>query len=314
MADTAESTSSQTPALDAQAATSTAVEEIETLNDGTAGESAEDKAVKEAAAKSLKERFKLKVDGEEFEEEIDWNDKERIKRALQMERVANKRMSEKANIDKDMRQLVSLLQTQPDAVLAELGHDVEKFAQDVLNRKLEEMQKSPEQKEKEAMQKELERLRKEAEGSKKAQEEAEMLRERQLAIVDYDNQIDEALANNPDLPKNSYVVKRIADLMMFALQNNMPNITVKDIVPVLKKEIHSEWGDMFSQMPEDILERVVGKDNINRVRKAVVKKQKEVAATAKNVLSTGGDDRQSEADKAKKKETLNDFLKSLGKR
>lgn len=313
MSDTGESNSSQPEALDAKAATSTAVSEIENLNEEVVGESQEAKQAAVEAAIALKEKFKLKVDGEEFEEEVDWNDKERIKRALQMERVANKRMGETAQTRKDMQQLVALLQSQPDAVLSELGHDVEKFAQDILNRKLEEMQKSPEQKEKEALQKELERLRKEADDSKKAKEEAEFLRLQEQAVQDLDEQITQALEGNPDLPKNSYVIKRIADLMIFAHENGRKDIKVKDIVPVLKNEIHSEWSEMFSKMPEDILENIIGKDNINRVRRAIMKKQKETVPTASSVLSTGADVK-IDAAKDKKRENLNDFLKSLGKR
>lgn len=263
-------------------------------------------------AKSLKKLFKLKVDGEEFDEEFDPSDDEAVKKHLQMSKVAQKRMNETAQVQKDMKELVKLLQTTPDAVLAELGINVEEFATNVLNKKLDDMKKSPEQKELEKLREEAQKERGEKEKLKQEKEQSDMLRLQEKARQEFNDELKAALENEPDLPQNAYVTKRVADLMIFALENNI-KATVKEILPIVKKEIHSEWFDMFSKMPEDVLHRVVGPDNFTRVRKSILKKQKEAGTTPQSIVSTGISDTKN-VQKEKEKVKASAFFNSLGRK
>lgn len=305
MSDTtgAASAASQPATAGAEATTEADIDTGEGLAEEAASKNPE-------AAKSLKKLFKLKVDGEEFDEEIDLSDEEAIKKHLQFSKVAQKRMGETAQVQKDMQELLKVLKSTPDAVLAELGVNVEDFATQVLNKKLEDMQKSPEQKELEKLRQDAKKAQEETEKLKAEKDQESMLRMQEKARQEFDDELTTALENEPDLPKNSYVVKRVADLMIYALENNI-KAGVKDIIPIVKREIHGEWYEMFSKMPEDVLERVVGKDNIGRVRKALIKKQKEAAPTANNVMQTGTSEQNANS-KPKEKIKISDFIKGLG--
>jgi hypothetical protein len=227
------------------------------------------KAVKKAK-EALKRKFKLKVDGEEFEEELDLGDEEAIKKHLQMSKVSQKRMQEKAQIEKDMRQLLEILKNDPDSVLAELGIDPDEHAKKRLQRKLDEMQKSPEQKEKEKFEAELKAAREEAEKLKKEKEDLSFQQMQEKYRQEFDRDLDQALSSDPDLPKNPYVIKRVTDLMIFAMENKMPNVKIKDIIPIVKTEIYNEWNQMFDNFSEEQLEKAWGTKNIDRVRKALL--------------------------------------------
>ncbi len=266
-----------------------------------------DKKAKDA----LKRKFKIKVDGEEFEEDLDLGDEEAIKKHLQMSKAAQKRMQEKSAIEKDMRQLLEVLKNDPDSVLEELGFDLDAHAQKRLQRKLDEMQKSPEQKEKEKFEAELKAAKEEAEQLKKEKEELDFQRMQEKYRQQFDQELDQALSSEPDLPKNSYVIKRITDLMIFAMENKMPNVKIKDIIPIVKQEIYSEWNTMFDNFSEDQLEKAWGKKNIDRVRKALMKKNKQAPVTPTQVPQTGKSDVKTE-DKGKEKLNMKDFFRTVG--
>jgi hypothetical protein len=264
-----------------------------------------------AAEKSLKRKYKLKVDGEEFEEEFDLGDDESIKKHLQMSKAAQKRMQEKSQIEKDMRQLLEILKTDPDSVLQELGIDPDEHAKKRLQRKLDEMQKSPEQKEKEKFEAELKASREESANLKKEKEEADFLRMQEKYRQEFDKELDTALSSDPDLPKNAYVIKRITDLMIFAMENKMPNVKMKDIIPIVKQEIYTEWNQMFDNFSEDQLEKAWGKKNIDRVRKALMKRQKQAPVTPAQVVQTGKAE-VSAQEKPKEAISMKNFFKTIG--
>lgn len=265
------------------------------------------------AAKSAKRKYKLKVDGEDFEEEFDASNEEEVVKALQLRKVANKRMGEKAQIEKDMRQLLEILKNDPDSVLQELGIDPDEHAKKRLQRKLDEMQKSPEQKEKEKFEAELKAAKEEADKLRKDKEQSDFQRMQDKYRQQFDVELDDALSGDPDMPKNSYVIKRITDLMIFAMENKMPGVKVKDIVPIVKQEIYGEWQQMFDNFTEDQLEKAWGKKNIDRVRKALLKKQRTVTPTAQTVQQTGASETKSQENQGVKKEKMKDFFSKIGK-
>lgn len=268
----------------------------------------------EAVKQALKKKYKLKVDGEEFEEDFDPSNEEEVIKALQLRKVANKRMNEKAQIEKDMRQLLDILKNDPDSVLQELGIDPDEHAKKRLQRKLDEMNKSPEQKEKEKFETELKAAREEADKLKKEKEDIDFQRMQERYREQFDKELEEALDGDPDMPKNAYVIKRVTDLMIFAMENKMPGVKVKDIVPVVKQEIYKEWQQMFDNFSEDQLENAWGKKNIDRVRKALLKKQRSATPNAQTVAQqTGQSEIKTQESQGVKKEKMKDFFSKLGK-
>ena len=71
----------------------------------------------EAPAQPNKKKFKLKVDGQELEEELDLNDEETLKRHLQMSKAAQKRMSEAAKARREAEEIVGMFKGDLKSVL-----------------------------------------------------------------------------------------------------------------------------------------------------------------------------------------------------
>mgnify|MGYP000730495121 CR=1 FL=1 len=108
-----------------------------------------------AEQKAIKE-YLLKVNGKEIKTQIDLNDDERIKKALQLEAASQEAFQRAAAKDKELLQMnnqldqfFKLLQENPLSILMnpELGLNAEEIANKILDKRIEEEMKSPEQKE-----------------------------------------------------------------------------------------------------------------------------------------------------------------------
>lgn len=269
----------------------------------------------EAAAKKA---YKLKVNGKDLE--VD--ETELLKRA-QMGYSADEKWQETAKMRKQMDGFIQLLQTNPEKALEQMGYDVDKLAEERIQKRITEMQKSPEQIEKEKMQRELEEMKAEREREKQETQQREMQRLQDQYAIELENDISSALdSNNFGFPKTPYVVKRIADTMILAVQqgiatNNskLKNISAKDVLPLVEQEIRQELSEMYAASPDDVFEKLVGKDRLNKYRRSKIKKTTAKTASVSDVKSTGTKELQKvmeEQNKAQKKLNSKDFFKNLG--
>lgn len=270
------------------------------------------KTEKKAHEKRI-EKFKLKVDGREEDFEIDLNDHEQVKNHLQKSRASSKRMEESANLRKSAEQFIELLKTNPRKVLSDpnIGVDLKNLAQEIINDQLEQAAKSPEQIEKEQLQKELQEIKdkyKKDEDDRKDRDFKRLQAEQEEKIQ---NNIESALKDG-GLPKSPYTVRKMAELMMLALENGK-NLEPKDLVPMLKNQMNADFKDFFSASNDDVLEELLGKERISSMQKrriAKVKATQPTAQTASSVKPTGT---------TKPMETktpgisMRDFLKGKGK-
>lgn len=271
------------------------------------GETQEQKTERE-----LKKKLKLKVRGKEREEEIDFNDDEKLRKMLEKAYGADETFQEASKTRKQMEAFAKLLQEDPVEALRHFGHDVDAIAQKYLESRIEEMQKSPEQLE-------LEKLRKEVEKERKARERIEQERiEAQKAQIEqeYARKLDDEITGSlakANLPKSPYVVKRIAENLMIALQKGYTDVSVDDVLPVVDKQIKSELRDFFGALPEDVFEQILGNDVVTKLRKQRVAKAKQAPVTASSVKPTGVSEAL-KAETVKKEEKLSskDFFRRLG--
>lgn len=301
--------SSETPVVEESEVVETSGEEVENAEDSS-DPSSEPKAEK----KPNKKKIKYKVDGEEIEEELDLDNEEELVKRSSLAKAAHKRMEEAAQMRKDFEQFLTVFKQDPAQVMQALGLNVDDFAEKYLDSKLQELQKTPEQKKQEQLEKELEKYKKEAEAAKKAQEEAMFAKMQAQVAKEIEDDITDALKSTPDLPRSPYVVKRIAEAMMIAFEKGHTGVKVKDVLPIVKKQIQSEWQDMFGQLPEDILEQVVGKPNIERLRKNRIKQAKQQVTQAAKVTPTGqSETKKQEKEDAQQKIKARDFFKNLGR-
>lgn len=253
-------------------------------------------------------KFKLKVDGQEYEEEIDLSDEEGLKKHLQMSKAAQKRMKEATELRKAAEQFIDILRTNPRKVLSDpnIGVDLKKFAQEIMNEEIENASKSPEELEKEALTKELEELREKYKKDEEDRKQKEFERLQNDAEQKLESDIGDALKTS-ELPKTPYTVRKMAEIMMIALENNI-DLNAKDVIPLMRKQMKQDITEMFSAASDDVLEELVGKDNISRLRKRNLAKAKKAVETASAVQPTGTEVKK-EA-KEPQKMTIRDFLKA----
>lgn len=265
-------------------------------------------AAKEAARlRSLR----LKVDGQEFDEELPFeipDDPEAVeymKRQLQMARMGSKRAQEYAQLEKEIRQLITEGTKNPRKLLKELSIDEKELARQIIEQEIENAQKSPEQLEKERIEEELKMLKEEREKEKQEFERKEFERLQEQAYEKYDAQMTSALESS-DLPKEPYVVKKIADYMLVALQQGY-DVSAEDVIPLVREEIKNDLQSLIRVMPDEAIEQFLGKEVFGRFRKKNLAKAKEVAAvsSAKAVRDTGG---KAPTKEPEKKLTFKDFF------
>src|SRR5574343_645073 len=109
--------------------------------------SQEIKNEEQKAQEKLLRKFKLKVDGEEIEEEIDLNDTDRLAKELQLARAAKKRMAEAQMSKRQAYELAQMLEKDPAALLRKMGDKGYDYAEQLLLEKIQREMMTPEQRE-----------------------------------------------------------------------------------------------------------------------------------------------------------------------
>ncbi len=251
--------------------------------------------VKAAAKEAARLRsLRLKVDGREIEEDLPFeipDDPEAVeymKRHLQMSRMGTKRAQEYAQLEKEIRQLITEGSQNPRKLLKELNIDERELARQIIEQEIENAQKSPEQLEKERIEAELKSLKEEREREKQEFEQKEFERLQEQAYERYDQQMTDALERS-NLPKEPYVVKKIADYMLVALREGY-DVSADDVIPLVKQELEKDIQTLINAMPDEALEQFLGKQRLANFRKKNLAKAKEAVAvsSAKAVKDTGG--------------------------
>lgn len=299
--------SSEKELTDAELEAAEAEEEAE---EGKKDEGKDKKSKKEEKAleKRLK-KLKLKVDGKEEELELDLDNDEELTRHLQMARMGQKRASEKAQLEKELTAFFEAVKNDPLSILEqELGMDKEKIIEDYINAQIEAAKKSPEQIEREKMEKELQALRNERKREKEEAERRELERLQQQEFERVDMQMEQALSKS-DLPKSPFVVKKIADYMLVAIEAGY-DVSPEDVIPLVREEMHNDLKEMFGALPEEVVEGLLGEQVINKLRKRRVAKAQEAkkALPSSKVADTGAVKKE---DSNKPKEKL-DYKKFFG--
>lgn len=243
----------------------------------SAAPSVEDKAIDAAAktgqitkaqAAEMKKVLKLKIDGQEEDFEMPQDDEE-LKKHFQKSKAFDKRLKEFSGYKSQVDSLISQLQNDPESVLEKMGIDVDGFAEKRLTKAVENAKKSPDQLEKEKMTKELEDLRKEKKQAEEDRQKAELEKMKNQHAQEIEVSITDALESSKSIlpKKNPLVYQRIAQTMLLAMQNGYPEVSAKDVIPVVEKQWKAELNDLFNVLPEETLETLVGKANLDRYRK-----------------------------------------------
>jgi hypothetical protein len=300
--------------VDAPEVADDAAEGSENLEASEAGSELEDQIAEAQANGASKkeiqkmiEKFELKVNGKNVVREIDLNDKEAIKRELQLALAGRQTMQEMAELKKLYNQEIDRLRQDPFAVLKELGIDPDELSYSHLERKVQEAQKSPEEQERDRLQKELEELRGKARQEEERRIQSEQSRLQEQAAKQLDDEIDDALDQYKHLPRSPRVVKHIASVMMWALDNGMEDITVKDVLPTVEKELKKEISDIIDNLPEEFIEEFIGQRGMEKMRKKRVAQAAQQPKSVANIKPAAK--AKSAESKPSAKRSLEDFLR-----
>ena len=239
-------------------------------------------------------KLKLKVDGQDFDEELPFelpDDPEVIAymtKQLQMSKMAQKRAQSYSQLESNVNNFIEELQKNPRKVLSDprYGIDLKKVAAEMIEEEINNSKKSPEQLKAESLEAELKELRDSRDKEKKSSEEREFERLQQQEAERYDVQMTRALEKS-DLPKSPYVVKKMADYMLLALQNGV-DASPEEVLPLVREEILEDIKSMFAVMPEDVVEGIIGKDTIKKIRqRQVANAKKAVGQSPRSIIETG---------------------------
>lgn len=253
---------------------------------------------------NLKKKYQLKVNNKVKDVELDLGNDEEIQKYLSKALGAEEKFQEAANMRKQMEQLIGELKNNPLAILKhpELGIDVRKLAEMVLTEEIEEMQLTPEQKKIRDLENALKEREEKEKAALEAKEKAERERLENEAMVQLDEQISQALSKST-LPQSPYVVRRLTDYMIQAMDAGFKDVTFEQILPYVEEQITGELNRLFESAPDDtfdkLMESVVGKKNLDKYRKKQVSK---VKVQPKPVIrDTGASNKKTEEEKPEPK-------------
>ena len=297
-------------------------DQISAGSEGSASEVDLQNAVEDAIAsgaskkevQNLIKEFQLKVNGKVINKQIDLSDENNLRNELQLAAAARQSMQEAANLKKMYEKEVGRLKQNPWEVLQELGLDPDELAELRIQQRIEEMKKSPEQLERERIQVELQAAREEARRLKEERDATQFEQLKEQAAAQIEVEIEQALDSHKTLPKSRHIVKRIADSMLWAINNGFDDVTAEDVMPLVEKEWRDEMSRLMDDSPEDILEQLIGQRNIERLRaKRLNAMNTSNAKTAASIKSTSASvQKKNEAPKEKIKQR--DFFRNLGKK
>lgn len=300
------------------------VQEVEQSIDGKAPEAVETEEAEEVEAveptkeetkaqiQEMKKRLKLKVDGREVEEEIDLNNEDYLREMLQKGKSADSKFQKAAAIEKQMQQLIKLFKENPEEALLKMGHDPDKLMEQRIERRIKEMEMSPEQKKLAEMERQLKEKEDKLKQIEQEKHESEKARLQEEFSRKLDVEITEALSSSK-LPKSPYVLNRLASTMLEAMKMGYEDVSAKDVLPIIEKQINTEIQEMFSAMPEEVIEAMLGQNVTEKLRKHRLAKMKKAPETANSVKATGkAEEKAKTKDVEKKPVDAKDFWKTFG--
>jgi len=296
-------------------------QDVDTASDGVlevkeAIETAAKNGASDQQIKDMLREYSLKVNGKTITKKIDLNNEKELIRELQLAAAGREAMNEAAELKRLFAQEIGRMKENPWDVLAELGLDPDQLAEMRIQQKIEELSKTPEQKEAEKKEQERMSLQKELEEARqklkqKEEQEEQLKREKFETEVaqDLENNIIKALDAHKDISASPKIIARIADTMLWSMENGFDDVTPEDVIPQVRKELRQEINDLLSNLPEDFLEEFIGQKNIDRLRKKRIDaaKKAKTVNTVSNVVPKVTDTPKDETPKEKRK--LEDFMR-----
>lgn len=279
-------------------------------------ETAIENGATEKQIQNMIKKYQLKVNGKTIEREVDLSNDDFIKNQLQLAEMSRIKMQESAELKKLYEKEVGRLKSNPWEVLQELGMDPDELAEMRIQARIEEMKKSPEQLERERIQKELQEAREEAKRLKEEKENLAFEKMKEQAAIQIETEIESALDAHKTLPKSRHVVKRIADSMLWAMNNGFDDVSAEDVIPLVEKELKDELNQFYDDMPDEFLEKFLGNKTSERLRAKRLSAMPQNVPNLNSIKPTASAAKAAAASSQAPREKIKsrDFFKSLGKK
>lgn len=227
----------------------------------------------EPQAQSMKKKLKLKVDGEEFEEEIDFADEEGLARKLRMAKAAENRIAKAKTATAKAMELIQAIENGDEEFFEKLGPKGQAAAEKFLLKKIHEQMETPEQKQARIEKEELERFRNQDKLSKEQAEKRALEEKSYKYAQDYQNTIIGAL-EKAGLPKSPEAVKRMAGLLNKNLDLGL-DLTADELASEYRNEVLGIMKSITGSADGDQLIALFGDEIANKIRKSDLKKLQE---------------------------------------
>jgi hypothetical protein len=267
------------------------------------------------------EEFNLKVNGKEIKERVNLRDRDRITKALQMEKAAQQAFQERSitakqlqEIQADVDEFLEQFTSNPMSVIMNPEFNLSKeqkrqIAEAILREDLEDSQKTPEQLALEETKRRYEELLAEKEALEEQRRHEEQARLQQEAAMQLENEIVQAIEVG-QLPKSTYISKKLADLAYIAYANGI-DLTMQDLIPFVKQQYKRDISEMLGVLSDDEVENLVSKERIRNIRNKQIQSVKPKNGTPKPALKTEDVGVSSKKDDEPKKIRAKDFFNSL---
>lgn len=241
-------------------------EELSVLQEET--QDAINNAESEEEVQEIIKEYRIKVHGKEFVKQFDPTDADEVTKVLQMLEANKHSMQEKAELEKLYKQELMGAKENPWEFLKQLGHDPDKLTEAYLEQKIEEFKKSPEELEKEKLMAEIQEMRereKQAREALEAEQSAKLQQEQFSAIQ---SEMDDVLsANTSSLPDCPRTRSKLAEAMLWAMDNEFEDVSVADVAPIVEQELQAEIREIFEALPLDFVEEYIGNSTVEKLRK-----------------------------------------------
>lgn len=266
-------------------------------------------APKQPSKEEIKEaikKWKLKSQGKERE----ITSEDELVRLAQLGLGAHEKFEQAAKTRKQTEALVELLQKDPTKALASMGHDMRKLAEQFIMEEAQKQMMSPEERQKAEIQAEIQRLRQEKEDLVKQKREEQIQQLQTKYEADIQDQIIGAI-DKYKLPKNPKTVARMAEYMATALEHGY-EVTAADVAPRVRSDLEDEHKSLFAHYDVEELLKVLGEDQLKKIRQYEVNKVKAKAPAAPIKTEPVVQPKAEEADeKPKKKMTMDELQDEL---
>lgn len=289
-------------------------------------EALEDGEITEEQAREAIRKLTLKVDGKEIEEELPFDATpemvEYLQKKLQLAAVSQKRMQEKAEMEKlaksresEMEAFLNNLRDEEvlASVLQQLGHNPKELSYNMLSKILDaedaENALTPEQKQIRELETQLAKITEAEEKAKAEKAAAEQRILEDKYAQDFDRDLNAAI-DKFGLPSTPHIIREMSNLMRIALSNGL-DASFEEVGQLVKEQNDLHVREVLKGLDAETLMGILQDNQLNDiVLKRAPKPKKEVPPTANSIKEGGEVAKKDEKPSGFRTRSLNSWLNS----